>query len=300
MKMLITGGTGLLGSECARVLAEGNQVWAPGSHDLDITSVKALARAFACSAPEVVINCAAFTDVDACEQEREQAWRVNVVGTQNLATHCRRYGSLLVHLSTDYIFDGTKPLPEGYVEEDLPAPLSFYGATKLESERVVQSTTEVYCIVRTAWLYGIRRNNFLKKILARVAAQPHQEIQVVADRFGSPTWARRLAQQIARIIASGERGIFHATAQGFCSWYEFACFFLAQLGIPHRIVPCSGSSYPAAAPRPVNSLLSNKRLMDLGIASMRHWQEDVRAFVQESREELLLEAGLPVIESITD
>ena len=292
MKILITGGTGQLGSECARVFAGKHQVWAPGSHDLDITGHRAVTQALSRFAPDAVVNCAAVTNVDACETDRERAWLVNVVGPHILAAACRKRGCLLVHLSTNYLFDGAKPIPEGYAEDDRPAPISYYGMTKLESERAVAAETDEHVIVRTAWLYGIRGQNFLKKILSRIAAGPEEDIPVVQDLWGSPTWSYRLAVQMERLMTSPHRGIFHATSAGVCTWYELACFFLDRMGVAHRIAPCSRSRYAATAARPLNGILENRRLKTCGLHVMPSWQDDVSEFAQRFRQELLREAGL--------
>lgn len=294
MNILITGGRGLLGSECAQVLADSHQVRALGSRDLDITSPQQVARAFSGIHPDVVVNCAAMTAVDDCETERERAWMVNVVGARNLAAACHRYGCVVLHLSTNYIFDGRKPLPQAYAEDDAAAPLSFYGVTKLESERAVMTETNNYIIIRTAWLYGLQGGNFLKKILQRIAAHPGEDIPVVHDHFGAPTWAYRLALQMERLIAGGYRGIIHATAEGSCSWYELACFFLERLRVRHRIVPCAGGAYFSAARRPVNGLLENRRLKTSGIQVMTRWEDDVAAFAERFGHELLRGAGIAV------
>jgi len=291
MKILISGGTGQLGSECARVLRDEHEVLALSSRELDITDQKMVAEALSQAAPDVVVNCSAFTNVDACEHERERAWNINVNGPRHLGVECGKRGAVLVHISTDYIFDGRKPLFAPYVESDIPAPLSWYGETKLESERVVRAATDNHIIVRTAWLYGINGSNFLKTILRRAVKNPEEEMRIVNDRFGSPTWAYRLALQIAYLIIGPYRGTFHATAESCCTWYDAACFFLEHMKVPHRVTPCTSSQYQAAAVRPENTILENQGLKRAGINLMQYWQTDVAAFIRLFRDTLLEQAS---------
>ncbi len=291
MKILISGATGQLGSECARVLSGAHQVVPLNSRQLDITDQRMVGQVLSQAAPDAVLNCSAFTGVDACETERERAWNINVNGPQHLAVQCRKQGALLVHISTDYVFDGKKPAPLPYVENDIPAPLSWYGKTKLESERAVRAGNENHIILRTAWLYGISGSNFLKTILRRALKNPSEEMPVVNDRFGSPTWAYRLALQIAGLVTGAHRGTFHATAEGHCTWYELACLFLELMELPHRIIPCGAAQYPAAAVRPVNAILENLRLKEGNINLMCPWQDDIASFVRLFRKALLQQAA---------
>ncbi len=162
--------------------------------------------------PEVILNCAAFTKVDACEQERDLAYRINVTGPRHLAASLARHGGMLLHISTDYVFNGEKPVPEPYREDDEMAPLSYYGQTKVEAERAVIQELDRYIIVRTAWLYGLNGQNFLKTMLRLALCKPTPQIKVVNDQFGSLTWTYRLAEQLAKILAAGGRGIYHASS----------------------------------------------------------------------------------------
>uniref|UniRef100_A0A7C5ETY3 dTDP-4-dehydrorhamnose reductase n=1 Tax=Desulfobacca acetoxidans TaxID=60893 RepID=A0A7C5ETY3_9BACT len=293
MKILLTGGGGLLGRECLVVLSDSHEIWAPGRKDLDITSSSQVEGAVSVFRPQVILNCAAFSHVDRCETEREEAYRTNVLGPRNLARAAARRGCLLVHISTDYVFDGQKPPPMPYLEGDAPAPLSYYGQTKLEGERAVQEEAPRHLIVRTAWLYGKGGQNFLKLIL-RLALDPEvPEIRVVADQFGSPTWSYRLAHQLARLLAAGAEGLFHASAEGYCTRYEQAVIFLSQLGVVKKVKPCPSRDFPAPAPRPLNSILENGRLKAAGLNLMRPWQEDLAAFVAAFRADLLREARPP-------
>jgi dTDP-4-dehydrorhamnose reductase len=176
------------------------------------------------------------------------------------------------------------------VEEDEPAPISYYGQTKLEGERAIGEVTERCIIIRTAWLYGMVGRNFPKTILRLAIQDPKKTINVVNDQFGSLTWSHRLAQQIVRLIEVDGHGIYHATAHGFSSWYDGALTFLNLMGVPHNLRPCSSAEYPTRAVRPKNSILGNRRLKSEGLDCMRPWKEDLEQFVELHREHLMREA----------
>jgi dTDP-4-dehydrorhamnose reductase len=289
MRILITGGRGQLGSDCADLLRVSHEVILRGSRDLDITDDKTVETAIEDYRPDIVLNCAAFTKVDACETERQRAWKTNVDGPRNLSSSLKRHGGKLIHISTDYVFDGLRTPPEPYTEEDKPSPLSYYGRTKLEGEEIIKQSIDNYTIIRTAWLYGINGHNFLKTILRLATKNPGGEIRVVNDQYGSPTWTYTLARQISIIIDTDKKGIYHATSEGFCTWYELALYFLDIMGVEHSIVPCKTEEYPTPAKRPRNSILENKRLKKEGINIMPYWQEDIERFVEDFNEELKAE-----------
>ena len=287
MKILICGGTGQLGSDCARVLEKKHEVTALSSHRLDITDPVQVEEAVRGVRPSVVLNCAAYTRVDACESDREAAWNVNVAGPKNLASAVEKNGCRLIHISTDYVFGGKKNPPEPYVEDDKTGPLSYYGKTKLEGEEAVRRMTDRHIILRTAWLYGINGNNFLRTMLKLALQSPERELKVVNDQFGSPTWTYRLALQIDRLIEAGSRGTYHATSEGYCTWYELARYFLGKMGIRHSIIPCTTEEYPTPATRPGNSILENLRLKNEGLNIMVHWKVDLDQYVSESKAQLV-------------
>ncbi len=289
MKIMITGAKGQLGSDCHHILRRDHEVMAVDLEDGDITNlsyVQAIVRDFA---PDIIVNCAAYTQVDACETHREVAWKVNVEGPRNLASAVEKCGGRLVHISTDYVFDGSKTSPDPYVEEDKPGPLSYYAKTKLEGELAVRETTHGHVILRTAWMYGLNGHNILKTFLRLALENSHKEIKVVNDQFGSPTWSYRLALQIAKVIEVNGQGIYHATSEGYCTWYELACRFLDKMRIPHKVVPCTSEEYPTPATRPKNSILENRRLKNEGINLMPYWEDDLDRFVHRFRELLLEE-----------
>jgi dTDP-4-dehydrorhamnose reductase len=262
-------------------------VAALGRGELDVTDRARVAAVIERIDPEVVVNCAAHTGVDACETERWAAWQVNALGPRHLADALRVQGGRLVHVSTDYVFDGRKPRGEVYLESDPTAPLSVYGRTKLAGEEAARTLGARHVIVRTAWLYGIQGRNFLKTILGLAVGNPGRQIKVVDDQIGSPTWSHRLALQIARLIAAGGEGLYHAAARGACTWYDLAAHFLAVMEVPCRLVPCTSAEYPTAAARPGNAVLENRRLEAAGIQVMEPWREDVTRFARRFRDRLM-------------
>ena len=286
-KIIIIGATGQLGSDCAKVLAPKFEILPLGSRDLDITSRSAVEDLIGNEAPQVVLNCGAFTGVDDCETKRDLARKVNGDGPANLAVAAEKYGAQLIHISTDYVFDGRKKVPESYTEEDQTNPVSYYGVSKLAGEDGVKKATDNYMILRTAWLYGIRGRNFLKTMLKLALQAPEREIKVVNDQYGSPTWSYRLAGQIDRLIESGGQGIYHATSEGYGTWYELADYFLDRMAIPHRIVPCTTTQYPTPAVRPANAILENARLKAGGVNLMQNWRKDLDEFVVRFRDRLI-------------
>jgi dTDP-4-dehydrorhamnose reductase len=290
VKIFIAGSKGQLGRDCRDVLGEKHDVTGLDLPEFDITSANSVAAVLGRARPDVVINCAAYTRVDAAETDRELARRVNVDGPRHLAMFTRRTGAFLVHISTDYVFAGDRPPPQPYSESDDPSPRCHYGATKLEGERAVQAVTGHYAILRTAWLYGIHGSNFLKTMLRLAIRAPGNPIRVVNDQFGSATWSWRLAHQIERLLEGGAKGLFHATAEGYASWYSVARRFLERMNVPHQIVPISTAEYPTPAQRPANSILENARLKERNLNLMRPWQEDVDEFADRYRERLLEEA----------
>lgn len=286
MKILLTGGNGQLGQDCRSVLASRHEVASIDIEDVDIADPAGVEAEISRYQPEVIVNCAAFTRVDACETEKEAAVRVNADGPANLAASARRHSIRLVHISTDYVFDGKKPVPQAYTETDAVCPLSCYGRTKLAGEQSIAENTTDSIILRTAWLYGIHGQNFLSAVLKKVRRSPEQAVKVVNDQYGSPTWSRRLALQIKTLIEAEKQGIFHASSEGFCTWYELARYFLDQLGVGHRVVPCTTEEYPTPAVRPKNSILENRRLKQEGINVMVHWQADIDEYIRRYKNRL--------------
>jgi dTDP-4-dehydrorhamnose reductase len=291
MKIFIAGSKGQLGYDCLQVLQGKHELLGLDLPDLDITSADSVERVLGAFRPDVTINCAAYTKVDAAETQRDLARRVNVDGPANLARFAERSGGFLVHISTDYVFDGQRQPPRPYVESDVTGPQCYYGVTKLEGEQAVQAATQRHAILRTAWLYGINGANFLKTMLRLAVRAPGKPIRVVNDQFGSATGSWRLAQQIEKVFAAGASGLFHATAEGFGTWWEVAGHFLEAMDVPHQVVPITTAEYPTPARRPANSILENVRLKELGINVMADWKADVTEFANTHRARLLADAA---------
>jgi dTDP-4-dehydrorhamnose reductase len=285
-KLLITGAAGQLGQ--ALTPEAGRQGWevvATDLPDLDITNPKMVWRELSRLRPEVVINAAAATRVDDLESDPDGALRVNGLGPRNLAVACRRLGLKLIHISTDYVFDGAKLKP--YVEWDRTAPLSVYGQSKLLGEEWVRQQCPDHFIVRTAWLYGLPGPNFVTAILARGRSLgPAGELKVVQDQRGTPTSTLALAPQLLELARTEAFGTYHATCQGDTTWYGFACQILKTAGIAVRITPCTSNEFPRPAPRPANSILANRLLQVAGLDRMPSWQEAFQQFWETYGEHL--------------
>ena len=289
MNILILGGTGMLGSECRRVFEQGHDVTAPNKKELDIISWDEVIENLQTISPELVINCAGFTDVDASEIETFAVRKINVEGPRNLAQGCARFRRRLVHISSDYVFDGQKIMPQPYFEDDTLNPLSAYGKSKMDSEVAVRENSPYYIIVRTGWLYGINGKNFIKSIISQALQKKRPVLRVADDQFGSPTWTYRLAIQLRELINSEGRGTYHATAEGYCSRFEYAKHILKKLEIKATVEPCSMKDFPGLAKRPANCLLENRLLRKQGISVMRDWKKDLNSFLEKFGEDLIKE-----------
>lgn len=290
MRVFVAGCRGQLGRDWMAMLADGGHT-ARGMDlpEWDVSSWDAVQRAVEPFQPEAIVNAAAFTRVDDCEREEALAFRVNAEGPEHLARVARRCGCPLLHVSTDYVFDGRRPLPQPYTEADAPQPASAYGRSKLEGERRVAAEAGRYMIFRTAWLYGRHGNNFLKTMLKLARQQPARVLRVVDDQVGSPTWSFRLAEQMRVALEGGGQGLYHATAEGHASWYELARYFLEAMEVPFQMEPCTTAEFPRPAPRPANSILENARLKAEGWNRMRDWKEDVTEYVRRFRAALWAE-----------
>jgi dTDP-4-dehydrorhamnose reductase len=238
--------------------------------------------------PDVIVNSAAYTSVDACETD-PTCWKVNADGPKHLAEWAMVNNAFLVHVSTDYVFSGDRPLFEATGETDPTGPISEYGKSKLAGEQAVISSKARAAILRTAWLYGASGKNFLKTMLRLALQNPEKEIRVVRDQFGSPTWSYTLAQQIAAVIDAQVTGIFHATSEGYCRWFDLASRFLELMNIPHRLASCTSAEYPTPAQRPSNSILENAHAKELGINIFQDWKIELERFVHLYRDALIRE-----------
>lgn len=277
MRVVVTGASGQLGHDLVEVLNLKHEVF-PFDLDLDITDAGAVESKIDELKPAVVVNAAAFTNVDGCELEPEKAFRVNEEGAKNVGLACRKAGAIMVHISTDYVFDGTKAQP--YTEDDIPNPINMYGKSKLAGEEHVRSLLTSYYIVRTSWLFGKHGKNFVKTIVAM--ADEKGELAVVGDQVGSPTYSLDLARKISELIESGRFGLYNVTNSGACSWFEFAKAILSSSGRAHvRVSEITSEQIDQPARRPANSVLKNTNLERQGFKLLRHYSEALDEFFTE-------------------
>lgn len=273
MKILVTGANGQLGREITKQGSE-HELVLTDSDVLDITNGEAVRLFFQNEKPDVVIHCAAYTNVDAAEVDIDGAFRVNVIGAQNIAAGCLETGARMVYVSTDYVFDGEKQEPRR--EFDSINPQSIYGHTKWQGEEMVRQILGRHYIVRTAWLYG-DGNNFVRTMLK--LAVTNDTLRVVHDQVGTPTSTADLARVIFRLLKSNAYGTYHATCQGQCSWYEFACEIFRQAGKEVTVVPVTTSEFPRPAKRPMYSVLDNHMLRMTVGDPMREWQDALKDYL---------------------
>lgn len=279
MKILLTGANGMLGRDVMARLGSRHQVLPYPRQALDIADPEAVRAAVAAARPEGVINCAAFTDVDGAEQRREEAFKINGLGARNVAVAAQAVGARMVHVSTDYVFDGAAPEP--YTEFEPTGPLNVYGLSKLAGEEEVRVHAPRHFIVRSSWLYGAHGRNFVWTILG--AARQRDRLEVVDDQVGTPTWTADLARVIGDLIETEAYGTYHASAEGSCSWYAFTREILRLKGMQTPVAPVTTDRFPRPARRPARSVLRNLCLDALGIG-MRPWQEALAEFLSGTPE----------------
>ncbi len=250
--------------------------------DIDIVSMQSVVDAFDRYSPQIVINCAAYTAVDKCETERDAAFAVNAQGVGVLGKVAQARAVHIVHISTDYIFDGNKKEP--YIEIDQPNPQSVYGESKYAGEKELIQSGCSYSIFRIAWLYGSRGNNFAKTIrtIALQKAQDRTELRVVNDQHGTPTYTVDVCKQIIMCLDKNDSGLFHCTNEGACTWYDFAKAIVKAYNIPVVVSPCTTQEFIRPAPRPANSVLENQELKKLGHNTMRPWESAFADYVAET------------------
>lgn len=286
MKVLVTGGDGQLGTElCLRLRAAGHEAVAFTQKDADFTAADALRAAIAQRHADWVVNCAAHTAVDKAESEPELAYAVNRDGARAVAEAVAGYGGKLLHISTDFIFDGTQSHP--YIEVDAANPLGVYGASKLAGEQAVLEVLPEAAILRTAWVHGAHGHNFVKTML-RLAAE-RDELTVVDDQIGTPSWTGDIAEALIALITAGAQGVYHFTNEGVASWYDFAVAILDEaraLGFPikaQRVRPIPTAAYPTPARRPAYSVLDKQKIRALLGRPIPHWRESLITMLRELR-----------------
>jgi len=275
MKVVVTGAAGMLGGDV--VLAAGNaghDVVGFGRAELDVTDSAAVAKKFEFERPDVVINCAAWTDVDGAEEAEEAATAVNRDGAGNVAAAAAERGASVVYVSSDYVFDGAKGEP--YVETDQPAPLSAYGRTKLAGEDATTAANKRHFVVRSSWLFGIGGGNFVETMLR--LATDHGEVLVVRDQVGSPTYTWHLAYGLVRLIEGVEFGIHHMAAEGSCSWYEFAREIFEQAKVECKVMSATTEMLGRPAPRPAFSALVSQRRHAIVLPP---WQDGLAGYIAQ-------------------
>ena len=277
MRALITGGAGQLAHDLSALLGESARAYE--RQELDITDAAALDRAFAEVQPEIVFNCAAFHNLDVCERDADTSWAVNVGAVRELARRSPR----LVHISTNYVFDGRRDEP--YAEHDAPSPRSIYALTKLAGEYMALAYCDNALVVRSAGLYGLhgsasKGGNFVQRMIARSREQG--QLGVVADQRLQPTFTADLAGAILDAVQAAANGVLHLTADGACSWYEFTVAILEQAGIDVPVEPTTTTISPGGVDRPLNGVLARPRADSLGIARLRPWRDALADYMRRA------------------
>jgi dTDP-4-dehydrorhamnose reductase len=274
-RWLVAGAGGMLGEDVmAGLRVRGETVLGLRKRELDVTDAGAVRTLIADYRPGIVVNCAAWTAVDAAEAQEEAALAVNGRGAGNLAAACAQVGAMMAQISTDYVFDGEAGRP--YAETDEPAPRTAYGRTKLAGERAVLSLLpDDGLVIRTAWLYGRGGPSFVHTMIKLAGVQP--SVEVVADQHGQPSWTGDVAEQVIKLAAAGARGIYHATSSGQTTWFELARCVFELLGTdPERVRPTTSEAYPRPAPRPAWSVLGHDRYRGLPVPPIGDWRQALR------------------------
>jgi dTDP-4-dehydrorhamnose reductase len=282
-RVLLTGGGGQLASDLGELLADRSEVLAPTREDLDISDGDTLARIVADLRPTLVVNCAAFHNVEVCEREERRALEVNCVAVKHLAQLSAEHGARLVHLSTNYVFDGTREEPYG--ENDLPAPRSVYALSKLAGEHAALAYAPDALVARTAGLYGLhgsasKGGNFVTRMVAR--AQEQGALRMVADQRLNPTFTADLALAVLEAVEAGATGVVHLTSSGDCSWHEFTTTILELAGLDVPVAAAATERAPGAADRPLNGVLGRPRADALGLTPLRPWRAGLEDYMSRA------------------
>lgn len=283
-KVLVTGAAGQLGQDMmAELKKRGHTAIGVDVEEMDITDEEKVMEVISGIRPQVVIHCAAFTAVDAAQDQEELCRQINAKGTDYVAKACEDVSCKMIYLSTDYVFEGTGERP-WEPEDEVKKPLNVYGQTKYEGEQAVRNRTSRYFIVRTAWVFGPHGKNFVRTMLN--LAKKYDRITVVNDQFGTPTYTPDLAVLLADLMETEKYGIYHATNEGdYISWYEFACEIFKLAGKEISVVPVSSEEYAAKAKRPKNSRLSKKKIRENGLKPLPQWKDALQRFLDTFNEE---------------
>ena len=279
MKVVVTGAAGQLGQDVVRELAKKNHdAYGADRSQLDITIEADVMSYIHEVKPDVILHCAAYTNVDAAEENEDTAYQINALGTEYLAKAANEVGAKMLYVSTDYVFDGTATEP--YEVDQATSPLGAYGRTKLAGEQLLQKHLDQFFIVRTAWVFGVFGNNFVKTMIR--LGKERGEVGVVHDQVGSPTYTVDLAKFMVELMETEKYGIYHATNSGVCSWYEFAVEIFKQAGLEVTVNPLTSEQFPRPAKRPNYSVLSKKKIEAEGLTPLRDWKEALAAYLEES------------------
>lgn len=278
MKILLLGHKGMLGSDLLLKLADVHEMIGLDKDEIDICSLSECQKAVDDHSPDIVINAAAFTDVDGCEKAGDACFKVNADAVRNIAEACRKKNIRIIHFSTDYVFDGTGKEP--YREDHPCNPISVYGASKLAGERHLQMLSQNYVLIRTAWLYGRNGKNFVKTISEK--ARTVDKLEVVDDQIGSPTYTKDLAAAVGLLIERDLTGIFHITNRGSCSWFQFAQKILQEIGIKEvQVLPIKTSQLNRPAQRPLYSVLNMQKFVRMTGKVLQPWQLALQDYLKE-------------------
>lgn len=276
MKILVTGVKGQLGYDVVREgESRGFEMFGTDVDNMDITDAGQVKQVIEDYKPDAVIHCAAYTAVDAAEDNQELCRKINVDGTRNIAEVCKTMDIPMMYFSTDYIFNGQGE--NFWKEDDEKQPLNVYGQTKYEGELAVQELVQKYFILRISWVFGVNGNNFIKTMLR--LGKERGAVGVVSDQIGSPTYTYDLAKLVIDMIQTDKYGAYHVTNDGLCSWYEFACEIFKQAGLDVKVTPLTTAEYPAKAARPFNSRMSKDKLINAGFEMLPEWQDALRRYL---------------------
>ncbi len=278
LKFMVTGANGQLGHDVVVQLKKlGYKVIAPSRKEFDLTNKNQVKEYILKEEPDLIIHCAAYTSVDKAEDDKELCYSINVEGTEVIAKAAQKINSKVVYISTDYVFDGLDNKPHS--EEKETNPINFYGNTKKQGEKIIREFIDKHFIVRTSWVYGINGSNFVTSMLK--LAESKNEIGVVSDQIGAPTYTTDLANFIIRLAKTEKYGTYHGVNEGYCSWYEFAKEIFKEFDIDMKVNPIASSDYPTKAKRPLNSRLSKDKTIVEGLDKLPNWQDALKRFSQE-------------------